>query len=285
MFCPDIAEAGSVIDETEQSNLSTNSNEGSFATIQLSDSEDIGDFLEVGRLLDTLKSTNASINASVTEEASQNTHNSNFLLSDTTLMTAMPEVQTAYMQYQSKFQKISATAQSEQFSNYIDLLKALADVQVSQSQLQSSDLSEPTDDHHQNRQQIPSQPQFQFESPSSSIGCNLNNDQLLALMQLLAIQSALAGFCMSYPFTMLCNPFATVGLQISMFSDLQKQLSDSMTQRNNDSNSGNSGAQYPNYLQVAEILSSFNNTLSTQQGYFYFIVSEISDRILSKFCC
>lgn len=226
------------------------------------------------------------VNTPVTGTTSQNLSSFSSLLSDAALMTAVSQLKAAaYMQYQFKIQQMSAPAESfDQLLNYINYIKMISGVPVSQSQPQSSDLVIPTNDeqqqHYQNLQQLQSQGQSQFTFPNYSfptfslnpfVGCdlNLNSGQWLDYMRLLAIQSSSAGLYMPSFTTSLWNPLSLIALQNACtsapaFPDLQKQLSDLITQRNCDNICGSDGAQHPNDLEVAEILAAFSNMPSAQ---------------------
>ncbi|VDP14655.1 unnamed protein product [Onchocerca flexuosa] len=106
-------------------------------------------------------------NAPVTGAASQNMPSYNSLLSDVALVTAVSQLEaTAHMQYQSKIQQISASVESlGHLSNYVNYIKTLAGVPVSQSQQHSSASVASADaeqqQHHQNHSPEELQPQAQ----------------------------------------------------------------------------------------------------------------------------
>ncbi|CAG9531703.1 unnamed protein product [Cercopithifilaria johnstoni] len=295
-FYSNTVETGSILDKLrnksctemssqQQSNLAADLNSqphiSTSAMAHLSDSwkrtiEAIEELAEIRQYLlekssmpDTLQPPQP-VNAPVTEAASQNLPTFSSLLSDAALMTAISQLEAAtYMQYQLKIQQITASAESsEYFSNYIDYIKMLLGVPVSQSQSQSSNLfaaANGEQQHHQNLQEL--QPQFPFpnysfpatfpaNNPFLDRNLNLNIGQWFDYMRLLAIQSSSAGLCMPPFATPMWNPLSLIALKNAcaaapIFSNLQKELTDLMTQRNNANVCGNNGAQCPNCSNVA----------------------------------
>uniref|UniRef100_A0A8R1TSF5 Uncharacterized protein n=1 Tax=Onchocerca volvulus TaxID=6282 RepID=A0A8R1TSF5_ONCVO len=223
-------------------------------------------------------------NAPVTGAASQNMPSYNSLLSDVALVTAVSQLEaTAHMQYQSKIQQISASVESlGHLSSYVNYIKTLAGVLVSQSQPQSSASVAPTNaeqqQHHQNHSpeelQPQAQPQFTFpnysfpttfppNNPFLDHDLNLNIGQWFNYMRLLAIQSNSARLHMPPATTPLWNPLSMTDPQnactlLSIFPDSQQQLSD-LIQPNYDNINGNHGIQHPNDLQAAEILAAISS--------------------------
>uniref|UniRef100_A0A1I7VID4 Forkhead box protein n=1 Tax=Loa loa TaxID=7209 RepID=A0A1I7VID4_LOALO len=238
-------------------------------------------------MLNTLQPTQPA-NAPVTGAVSQNLPSFSSLLSDAALMTAVSQLDpAAYMQYQSKVQQISPPPVSlEHLSSYVNYIKTLAGVPVSQSQLQSSDLVIPANgglQQHQNLQELQPQAQPQFTLPNCSFPAtfppnpflgrdlNLNIGQWFDYIRLLAMQSSSAGLCVPPPpiTTPLWNPLSMAALQNASvpaptFPDLQKELPDLTTQHNYDNVCSNNREHCPNDLEVAEILASIGNMPSAQ---------------------
>ncbi|KAM3725152.1 Forkhead box protein [Dirofilaria immitis] len=247
-------------------NLNSQSQTSTAATTQLADnwqvaamaSSELGTICQ--RLLEKPDTLNTSqpvqpINVPVTGAASQNLFNFNSL-SDAALVTAVSQLEAAaYIQYQSKIQQISASAKSlGSLSNYVNYIKMLAGVPVSQNQPQSSASVAPANSeqqqYHQNQspEELQSQPQPQFTFPNYSFpttfpfnslpdhDLNLNMTQWFDYMRLLAVQSSSPGLYMPPITTPLWNPFSMIAMQnacapLLTFPDLQK-LSDLMIQRN-----------------------------------------------------
>ncbi|KAL3983178.1 Fork head domain family protein [Acanthocheilonema viteae] len=240
--------------------------------------------LEKSDMPDTLQSTQP-VNESVNDgSASQNLPSFDSLLSDAAFMTVISQLEAAaYMQYQLKIQQIYASAQSSEYlSNYVNYIRTLMGVPVSQNQSQSSNLFAPANEQrHQNPHESQPRTHSQFTFPNYSnlatlstnpfLGPNLNLSigQWFDYMRLLAVHFSPAGLYMSPVTTPLWNPLSMITLQNAypmapIFSNLQKVISDLMTQRDNDSIFENNEAQHPNYL--GELLTMINNMSFDSNG-------------------
>ncbi|VBB27953.1 unnamed protein product [Acanthocheilonema viteae] len=256
--------------------------------------------LEKSDMPDTLQSTQP-VNESVNDgSASQNLPSFDSLLSDAAFMTVISQLEAAaYMQYQLKIQQIYASAQSSEYlSNYVNYIRTLMGVPVSQNQSQSSNLFAPANEQrHQNPHESQPRTHSQFTFPNYSnlatlstnpfLGPNLNLSigQWFDYMRLLAVHFSPAGLYMSPVTTPLWNPLSMITLQNAypmapIFSNLQKVISDLMTQRDNDSIFENNEAQHPNYL--GELLTMINNMSFDSNDDFTVVVLWKSELTFAK---
>uniref|UniRef100_A0A915PX05 Fork-head domain-containing protein n=1 Tax=Setaria digitata TaxID=48799 RepID=A0A915PX05_9BILA len=203
------------------------------------------------------------------------------LLSDTAMMMAISQLQTAACkQHQPKLQSAVSSDLLNPLMNYVNIIKEFAEISVSQSHPQSSGSSAPTNveqeqyQHQQNdaprELQAQVQPQFTFPNysfpaafplnPFLGRDLNLDINQWSDYMRFLAVQSNSAGPFIPSLTTSFWNPLSTVALQnactpASVFPDFQKRHCDLMAQCSFDNICGNAGAHYPNGLQATEILA------------------------------
>lgn len=231
-------------------------------------------------MLNTLQPSQL-VNTPGTKVALQNLSSFSSLLSDAVLMPEVLQSEAAaHMQYQS-IQPISACAESlERLSNYVNYLKKLEGVPVQQSQSQSLNLFAPllNEQQHQKFHGLQPQTQPQFALPNYSLtfptnlldhNLNLNIGQWFNYMRLLAVQPSSTGLYIPPVIAPLWNPQSVITpqgpcAQASIFSYLEKDHSNLMTQHNSDNTCANNGAQYSNHLEMAKILASISNMPSAQ---------------------